>query len=141
MKKIKTIALAICFVILASLFLVEEAYCRYGVTLFDSDPSAPFLLSPSSDKVDLTGKSSLSFQWERSQLYLTDYFDFRVYKGYVTSQDNLIFKKQLDAYDYPVSVPASYFEVGQTYTWILVQVFSSGVKSERAFDSFSISKK
>ncbi len=141
MKKIAIVMVSCSLIILASLFFVEEAYCRYGATLFDADPSAPFLLYPSSDNVDLTGKSSLSFQWERSQLYLTDYFDFKVYKGYVTSQDNLIFKKQLDAYDYPVSVPASYFEVGQTYTWTLVQVFSSGVKSERAFDSFSISKK
>ncbi len=141
MRKTKTAILFICFIVLASAFFVGKAYCRYGVTLFDADPSAPFLLSPSSDRVDLTGKSSLSFQWERSQLYLTDYFDFRLYKGYVTSQDNLIFKKQLDAYDYPVSVPASSFEVGQTYTWTLVQVFSSGVKSERAFDSFKVFKK
>jgi len=141
MKKIKTVTVFLCFVILASLFFAEKAYCRYGVTLFDADPSAPFLLSPSSDNVDLSGKSNLTFQWERSQLYLTSYFDFKVYKGYITSQDNLIFKKQLDAYDYPASVPSSYFEAGQTYTWTLVQVFSSGVKSERAFDSFRISKK
>jgi len=141
MKNIRIVIVFFCLAILTSLFFATTAYCRYGVTPFDASPSAPFLLSPASDNVDLTGKSELSFQWERSQLYLTDHFDFKVYKGYVTSQDNLIFKKQLDAYDYPAMVPTSYFEAGQTYTWTLVQVFSSGIKSERAFDSFRISKK
>lgn len=106
----------------------------------DFHPGAT-LLYPTTDNIDLTGKEYLEFKWERFHLVQTDYFDFRLYKGYQTTASNLILKQRFSPAEYPIKVAASMFEQGQVYSWVLVQVFNSGQKSDRSFSSFKIIKK
>ena len=101
----------------------------------------PTLLYPTTNDIDLTGKDNLEFRWERTELVATRYFNFKLYKGNDISESNLILKQQFDTEAYPIKIPASQFEAGQTYTWVLVQVFLSGEKSDRAFSSFTVIKK
>lgn len=102
---------------------------------------AEWLLYPVTDHIDLSGKDYLEFRWTRTDLVMTDHFDFRLYKGYNTLESNLIFKQGFPADIYPIQVPSSQFEKNQVYTWVLVQVFFDGRKGDKAFSSFRIIKK
>ena len=138
------LAMVFCFALLpASLAGVNVSYARgilSGVGSSGFVP-APTLLSPATEDVDLSGRVTLEFKWERSFLGSTDYFDFRLYNGYVTSEDSLILKQRYGATDYPVTVEASKFEAGQVYTWVLRQVFDDGRKSDKASSSFTVVRK
>ncbi len=52
----------------------------------------PQLLSPVKDKVDLTGKKTLTFSWSPFGGFSASraYFDFKVFKGRQTYEQNLI---------------------------------------------------
>jgi hypothetical protein len=101
----------------------------------------PKLLSLVTDDIDLSGKENLEFKWMMDGLAKTDYFDFRLYKGYATTAANLIFKQRFSVHEYPIKIPASQFEAGRVYTWVLVQVFLGGEKSDKSFSAFKIIKK
>jgi len=103
--------------------------------------SGPTLLSPTTKDIDLSGKVALEFRWEEANTYKTDYLDFRLYKGYDTYASNLILKQRFPVSEYPIKVPASVFEIGQVYTWVIVQVFIGGSKSDKSSSSFKIIKK
>ncbi|MFA5145321.1 MAG: hypothetical protein WC723_04895 [Candidatus Omnitrophota bacterium] len=101
----------------------------------------PRLLFPVTDDIVLSGKDHLEFKWTRDHLAQTDHFYFRLYKGYNTTAGNLAFKQDYSIDEYPISIPAALFENGQVYTWVLIQVFIGGEKSDRSFSSFKIIKK
>lgn len=101
----------------------------------------PFLLYPATDTIDLVGKKDIGFRWQRVNLFYTDHYIFRLFKGYQTVTSTLILKKEYSTKELPIKLPASMFEEGQVYTWGLQQVFLNGAKTEQTFASFTIMKK
>jgi len=99
----------------------------------------PDLLYPTTDNIDLSGKDTLEFRWVKRDQADTDYYEFKLYKGYVTSADSLFLKQNVTLDDYPVNIPLSKLEKNQVYTWVLTQVFLGGKKSDKSFSSFRIS--
>ncbi|MDD5044070.1 MAG: hypothetical protein PHU91_04105 [Candidatus Omnitrophica bacterium] len=140
-RKIKIAVLFYSVLFLSVFFFSSLSYAqmmgRRSIGFFP----APTLLYPTTGNIDLSGKESLEFRWERLDLANTRYFYFKLYKGYDTTEASLILKQQSDKSVYPIQIPASQFEAGQTYTWVLQQVFLSGDKSDRAFSSFTITSK
>jgi len=128
-------------VIFLILFVLTcPSYCCAKNTGFFAE-AGPMLFSPVTENISLSGKDHLEFRWWRVEMPWTDHFIFKLYKGYNTTADNLIFKQNYSAWDYPVKLPASQFEIGQVYTWVLQQVFSGGIKSDKSFSSFTIIEK
>lgn len=99
------------------------------------------LLYPTTDNIVLTGRDYLEFRWERVNTVSIDYYDFRLYKGYNATVDNLLLKQKFSSDTYPIKIPVSQFEKGRVYTWSLTQVFYGGGKSDRSFSSFKIIEK
>lgn len=131
----------LCFVSFSVFYSISYAGMGiFGRGSLDFMPG-PRLLSPLTDDIDLSGKENLEFKWMTGDLIRTDYFDFRLYKGYNTTARNLIFKQRFSVHEYPIKIPASQFKPGQVYTWVLVQVFIGGQKSDKSFSSFKITKK
>jgi hypothetical protein len=137
-SKIK-IFLAACFALGLMALCVQSSYAGRNTSF--SCEAGPMLFYPVTENIDLAGKGYLEFRWWRVELVWTDHFIFKLYKGYNTTGDNLIFKQDYSGWDYPVKLPASQFEVGQVYTWVLQQVFKGGKKSDRSSSSFKIIKK
>lgn len=132
------IALITCLAVLSVLFISSRVYSYMrGAAIYGYAP-APKLLSPTTEDVDLGGKEQLAFRWERVDIISTQYFDFRLYKGYDTIEDNRIFKQNFSTDVYPVNIPSSTFETGQVYTWVLRQVFLNGLKSDKSWSSFKV---
>jgi hypothetical protein len=98
----------------------------------------PRLLSPTTEQVDLTGQTSLVFEWSPFEGDITrrDYYDFRVYKGYNRVAENLIFKEKVSKSSHKMDLNADRFENGQVYTWSVRQVYMNGSKSRKAAASF-----
>ncbi len=135
----------IIFIILVNLIFVSAVFADMGITgksegMLNS-PSAPTLISPVSNDIDLTGKDSLDFIWIPGNSIYLRYYDFRVYKGYNTVGANLILKEQVPATSHVASIKAETFEVNQVYTWVLRAVAIGGEKSDKSFESFKIIKK
>jgi hypothetical protein len=107
---------------------------------FGSVPG-PTLIYPTTDNIDLQSQPFLEFRWERTDLVSLDHCELKLYKGYNTVGDSLLMKKQLSTDDYPFKLDVSNLEVDQVYTWSLIQVYTSGKKSDRSFSSFNIIKK
>jgi len=121
--------------------LINDSYGGSHIGVGDEYVPAEVLLYPTTDDINLSGKNYLEFRWIRTDLARTDYFDFRLYKGYNTVQSSLIFKKQFSSNVFPIEIPASLFENGQVYSWVLVQVFFDGRKGDKSFSSFKIINK
>lgn len=120
---------------------IRGSYCGMRIGGGSGYIPAEVLLYPTTDDIDLSGKDSLEFRWIRTDLAVTDYFDLRLYKGYDTVESNLIFKKQFSSSIYPIEIPASLFEKGQVYSWVLRQVLYDGRKGDKSFSSFKIINK
>jgi hypothetical protein len=116
------------------------SYCGAKNASFYAE-AGPMLFSPVTEDIDLNGKVTLEFKWWRVELPWTDRFIFKLYKGYNTTASNLILKQEYSWTEYPIKIPASQFEENQVYTWVLVQVFNGGRKSDKSFSSFKIIKK
>lgn len=138
-QRLKLAILLVFFVVL--LVFSSTAYSRSLIFDTDDFAPAPTLLYPTADDIVLTGKEYLEFRWERVNPVTTDHFNFKLYKGYNTTADNLVFKQEFVADVYPIKLPVSQFEEGQVYTWVLVQVFLEGKKSDKGHSSFKIAKK
>ncbi|MFA5356883.1 MAG: hypothetical protein WC301_05720 [Candidatus Omnitrophota bacterium] len=142
MKKEIRIAVFICLAGAAILFTAP--FDSYGF-MRDTDNymsrPGPTLLYPVTDNIVLTGKEYLEFRWIKINITETDHFDFRLYKGYDTIAPNLIFKQRFSAIEYPIRIPVSIFEAGQVYSWVLVQVYTGGEKSDRSSSSFKVINK
>jgi len=107
----------------------------------DNSLPPPRLIYPITETADITGKNSLQFQWRWGYAATVDHYDFRLYKGYNTTADNLMLKEQLPATTSQIAVGAEKFDDGQVYTWVLKQVSLSGVKSDTSSNSFKVIKK
>lgn len=119
-----------------------QAYARKGVFGGEDFVSGPFLLSPVTENIDLSGKDSLDFQWERRNYIRISHYEFRLYKGYDMSASTRILKQKiLPGVTAPFKMDAGQFEVNQVYAWSLRIVFTSGMKSDYSFSSFKITKK
>ena len=70
--------------------------------------------------VDLTGKESLKFAWNKVPMASggVECYRFKLYKGY---DYNIIITKKLDRGIFEVNIPASVFEDGSVYTWKVQQ--------------------
>jgi len=140
-KMIKKIIFALIFAFLIWLILQNNSYARGGAFGINSDSiSGPYLLHPTSEEVTIPKDGSLEFRWERTDAVTTDQYIFKLYKGRNTAKDDLILKKEVSTDEYPLALPASQFEDGQVYTWVLQQVFLSGNKSDKSFASFKANK-
>ncbi len=100
---------------------------------------APRLLAPGDD-VNLKGLENLEFRWspegDRSSY---EYFDFRLYKGPQTYEAGLILNEKVPAGQTHFNVPATQFEVGQTYAWSVKPI---GRKKGRVnFEVFKVLEK
>jgi hypothetical protein len=140
MLKSKAIIIYLALFSILSIF-VSDSYCD---TWFRGDPQSiagPILLYPITDDIVLSGKDYLEFKWIRNYFVQTEYFDFRLYKGYNTTAANRIFKQSFSSNEYPIRIPVALFEENQVYTWVLVLVFYDGRKSDKSFSSFKIIKK
>ncbi len=101
---------------------------------------APRLISPSSENVDLTGKTFLPFEWStEGDPVRRQYYDFRIYKGREMLSSTLIHKEKVNGYS--MNVGSELFQNGEVYTWAVRQTYDSGDKSRRNFASFKIIKK
>jgi hypothetical protein len=96
------------------------------------------LISPVTDEIDLTGKTTLEFKWSPHEGDATqrEYYDFRLYKGYDMLESTLILKKKLYNNESGMVLPAEMFETGQVYTWSMKQAYSGIQKSHRSYSSF-----
>jgi len=108
-----------------------------GLGRYDSFPG-PQLVSPIADDIVLPAGSSVKFKWLCERMTTTDYYEFRLYKGYSMTVDTLIKKDNVKPGDCEIELPAESFEINQVYTWSLKQVFLSGQKSDKSFVSFKI---
>jgi hypothetical protein len=137
MVKIK---ITVALLVIAAFLFSADAFAQRRRGSYDSYP-APDLLSPVTDNIDLTGKPALEFKWQRTAESQTDYYEFRLYKGYEMTEGSLIVKRKVEVGDYPVEVEAKKFEAGQVYSWSLWQVFIEGGKSDRARGTFKVIRK
>ncbi|MCX5678850.1 MAG: hypothetical protein NTY76_07065 [Candidatus Omnitrophica bacterium] len=103
----------------------------------------PTLISPTTEKVDLTGKTGLEFKWSSHEARrgFRKYYDFRLYKGYDMLEKSLLMKKEVDPNTYEFSVKSDTFSDGEVYTWSLRQVYDGMQKSRRSTASFKVIKK
>lgn len=103
----------------------------------------PWLLSPVSEMVDLTGQAVLVFKWrpDPGPLLLRKRYDFRLYRGYQTYTSTQILKRNVEPDVYSVVLDASLFEDEQVYTWTLRQIYCDIRKSDAAYNSFKVIKK
>jgi len=128
------------FTLVAFIHPALQAFMGGGDSLYANRPG-PMLLYPTTDDIDLGGKDSVEFKWERTDSVITLYYDFRLYKGRQATADNLILQKKVYESDYPVSLPSSTLEENQVYTWVVRQVFNNGMKSDKSYSPFMIKKK
>ena len=123
------------------LFILIRPLCTSAKNTGFIGEAGPMLFYPVTNNIDLAGKEYLGFRWWRVDLVWTDHFIFKLYKGYNTTAPNLILKQNISSAEYPIKIPASQFELNQVYTWVMVQVFNNGRKSDKSFSSFKIIKK
>lgn len=133
---------AFLFCTLLILALPQSGFCRgYGMGFSSEDNMCgPTLLKPIRENIILPKDGSLEFEWEIGYIYKTDCYRFRLYKGYAATEENLLVEKRVPNDEFRLDLPAAQFEDGQVYTWVLVQVFNSGKKSDKSFASFEIHK-
>jgi len=136
----------ILFLLLVSLFLsglmLERSYSRSPLGGIEREPfpAGPQLLYPVTEDIKLSGKQSLEFRWNFPNQIDTDYFYLRIYKGFDTTVKNMIFRQRYSVSELPPKLPASFFQLNQVYTWVLVQVYFDGRRSEGVFSPFKITK-
>ncbi len=103
----------------------------------------PYLIAPTTETVDLTGKEMLEFKWSphEGRRIMREYYDFRLYKGYDMLEGTLLVKERVDPGAQQISVKSDLFSDGQIYTWSLRQVYDGIRKSRRSTASFKVIKK
>jgi hypothetical protein len=132
-------SLALVFIFLAVLPLFGKDFFWSGRSSLFDRPPAPYLVSPIYDEVSICG-GYLEFKWYNTFRGI-DRYEFRLYKGSQMYQKNLLFKKVLPFSTASIKVEANLFESNQVYTWSLIQIASSGEKSEKSFITFRVIKK
>ncbi len=135
--KIVIIALAL---VLFSASVILAGAVGFGVDngSFNSVPQ-PRLRYPIYDTLIISNNQPVEFSWW-NDFRDTSGFILKIYKGYNMYADNLIQKENLPADASSFKVKADSFEGGKVYTWSLIRVSFSGIKSDRSFNSFKVIK-
>ena len=130
------------FLVAALFLLLYGSACAFelGSKNFLDNPVPARMLYPKGETASLQGKSALEFQWSDPIPVNTGGFEFRLYKGYDSTEPNLIKKENLDRDAGVVSVGADKFENGQVYTWTLKRISDDGRKSDQVYNSFTVVK-
>ncbi|MFA6282478.1 MAG: hypothetical protein WCY05_08290 [Candidatus Omnitrophota bacterium] len=102
-------------------------------------PPEPHLVFPIYDEAVIVG-DMLEFKWWHANIGI-DRYEFNLYKGADMFSGDLILKKILPFNQSSIKIDASLFENHQVYTWSLRQVTNSGLKSDRSFITFRVTKK
>jgi hypothetical protein len=131
------VAIIFIFILTAS---TSEAFrnCRMSLGYVPN----PRIITPSSDKVQLSGKKEMQFKWSphEGDRFQRKYYDFRLYKGYDMLESTLIFKDRVPAGEHELQVKTDLFKNGEVYTWSLRQVYRGSSKSQRSVWSFRVFK-
>jgi hypothetical protein len=128
--------------LLVSLFVVSFSLSVFaqGFRGMDDNVPPPFVIYPS-EHADISGKDVLTFKWKTPGSFDIDHVEFKLYKGYITSDSNLVYKEDVDPVESEVDVKTSLLQDGQTYTMYLRSISREGYKSDRVFNSFQVIKK
>lgn len=139
-KKMVWLVLGLVALVLAVVFLAMAPRPLHSSSEFSADPR---ILSPLSEKIDLTGQKTLVFTWDDSggSAGRRRYFDFRIYKGYQRYEPYIIFKQRLEPTVFSIEVDTALFEDGGRYTWSLAQSFMGQGISNEAYSLFTVTKK
>jgi len=131
------------FLSMLLVFLFITPVFARGMFSENWDPPQVRLIYPTGDEVSLSGQDSLEFKWSKfdGSIIYRDYYDFRLYKGCATLEDNLILKQRIDYDEYSIKVKADLFQDGEVYTWTLRQVYRADGKSDRSYSTFKIIRK
>ncbi|MFA5270806.1 MAG: hypothetical protein WC412_00500 [Candidatus Omnitrophota bacterium] len=135
MSKTKFPVIAI--LVLLSIVTVFTSGIALGRSNTADIPEAPRLVYPINPEVDISG-DSLQFKWQHADIGI-DHYEFMLYKGGGSSGE-VIVEKILPFNVSSIEVPAASFESGKTYTWTLRQVGDNGLKSEKSFNTFIVTK-
>jgi hypothetical protein len=103
------------------------------------EPPPPVLMYPIYETADITGKDSLEFKW-MPECGVIGHYELKLYKGYDRIADNLMIKQTLASNESSFKVAGNQFNNGEIYTWTLISISYSGVKSDKSFNSFRIIK-
>ncbi len=128
-------------VIFVFVLILPALAFEFGTKNFSDTPPATRLSYPIRETLTLGAEKSVEFKWGLGDSIDTDSYDFRLYKGYDMSEENLISKQVLSADTHSLEVDASIFKDGQIYTWSVIRIALSGHKSDRSFSSFRVIKK
>ena len=101
----------------------------------------PTLLYPTADHTKISGKDFLELRWERTDWIDTEHYIFKLYKGYILGESDLVMRMDVPESAYPIKVPVEKLQINQVYTWSLQQVLLGGLKSDRSFSTFKITEK
>lgn len=119
---------------------VFSYFCAGRDSLFDSI-SAPTLLYPVTEDIDLSGKDFLEFKWIKTPGAFVYYTDFNLYKSANNFASDRIYKERIQPDNYPFKVPAKYFEKNKIYSWTLRIILTNGKRTEQAYSTFKVIKK
>ena len=135
MKKLYGFLLAFLFVVCAGSSVFAQ-----GFRGMDNTVPPPFVIYPS-EHADISGKDTLTLKWRTPGSFDIDHVEFKLYKGYITADSNLVYKEDVDPVESEVDVKADLLQDGQTYTMYLRSISREGYKSDRVFNSFQVIKK
>lgn len=113
------IAVALC-VLCISVAVECDAGFGHGFDVGFLTPRVAYIQPKNQSTVDLTGKESLKFAWNKVPMAAggVECYRFKLYKGY---EYGILVTKKLDRGVFEVDIPASVFEDGGTYTWKVQQ--------------------
>ncbi len=104
----------------------------------DETPPAPELISPTTEGLNLDGKTEVEFKWIANNYIGLSGYEFKLYKGYQTNSDTLIISQKASSSQSVIKQPLSTFEAGQVYTWKLRSIATGGQRSDWSCSTFSI---
>ncbi|MBM3249934.1 MAG: hypothetical protein FJZ09_03700 [Candidatus Omnitrophica bacterium] len=136
MRQIMKLVLGAAFLLVLS----GPAFSLGGARDMDAPPP-PDLSYPTREEIDLTAKDSLEFRWYVHDLMTVSYCEFKLYKGYVGQDAELIISEKVTSPDHSFAVGVDRFQAGQVYTWTVRAISYEGWKSDTSSYSFKVVKK
>ena len=101
------------------------------------------LTAPVSEEVFLPPEGQLEFRWEPRSAgrRWRKHYDFRLYRGYEPTAENLILHNRLSGNTHKLILDATIFQDNEIYTWSVTQTNYKGFRSPPGFRSFRVRKK
>lgn len=131
------VMLIVCFI--AFSVLPVSAFEIGSRSILDT-PAPPNLIYPRGEEAAVQNDGFLEFSWRDMYAADTDHYVFRLYKGYQTSEANLVCKQDIPEEESSFKVNASSLDNNQIYTWSIQRFNSSGRKSDQVWNSFRVIK-